>query len=175
MKRQMGQTGDEGAGFVMTSRSWNINAFLRGDPNFNRASGWQMSEQEIRSTTARLDSGMKPLPKSIKTVRFVDEQFLSNMGLSPRIGNKTAGAVRGFIREGGTLTTPAFTSVSTNVNQNVFTGRPVKLNVTVKKGAKAIVTNNALESEIILGRNQKWKFTGVRQSGKRLELDVTIG
>lgn len=174
MKRQMGQTGDEGAGFVLTSKSWNINAFLRGETNFNTRSGWGLSEQEIRNTTARMDASMKPLPKSIQTVHFVDAQFLSSLGLSPRIGNKTAGAVRGFIRKGDAFTTPAFTSVSTDVNKNVFTGRAIKLNITAKKGTKAIITNNALESEIVLGRNQSWKLTGVKQTGGRLEIDITI-
>lgn len=61
------------------------------------------------------------------------------------------------------------------MKKNVFTGRPIKLNITAKKGTKAIITNNAMESEIVLGRNQKWKFTGVKQNGKRLEIDVTIG
>lgn len=83
MKVQMGQTGNEGAGFVLTSKSWNINAFLRGEANFNTKSGWGLSEKEIRDTTARLDAGMKSLPKSIQTVRFVDAQFLSSLGLSP--------------------------------------------------------------------------------------------
>ena len=175
MRRQMGQTGDEGRGFVMTSRSWNINAFLRGDPDFNRQSGWNMSEQEIHTITNRMDRGMKPLPKSIQTVRFVDADFLSSLGLQPRIGQQTAGAVRGFIRDGGTFTTAAFTSVSTDMSRNVFTGRPIKLNVTLKKGAKALITTNAVESEIVLGRNQAWKFTGVRQTGGQMEIDVTIG
>lgn len=174
LRRQMGQTGDEGRGFVATSRSWNINAFWRGELDFNNRSGWNMGENEIRATTARLDAAMKPLPKSINTVRFVDEKFLSSLGLEPRVGRQTEGAVRGFIRGGGTLTTPAFTSVSTNVRQNVFTGRPIKLNITAKKGTKAIITNNISESEIVLGRNQRWKITGVRQSGNRLEMDVTI-
>lgn len=176
MRRQMGQTGRECDGFVQTSRSWNINAFLRGDPDFNDASMWQMSEREIRETTARLDAGMKPLPKSIKTVRFVDGFFLEGIGLDGRIGNRTVSAVRRRFQSDKTLTTPAFTSVSTNVRQNVFTNRPVRLNITVKKGAKALITTNQQESEIVLGRNQKWTFTGARQTGQgRIEMDFTIG
>ena len=61
------------------------------------------------------------------------------------------------------------------MSRNVFTGRPIKLNVTLKKGTKALITTNAAESEIVLGRNQIWKFTGVRQTGGRMEIDVTIG
>lgn len=176
MRVRMGQRGTEGAGFVQTSKSWNINAFLRGDPDFNDASGWDMSETEIMRTVRRMDAGMRPLPETIQTVRFVDGFFLEGIGVDGRIGDRTTSAVRRRFQNDKTLTTSAFTSVSTDVRQNVFTGRPVKLNVTVKKGAKAIITTNQQESEIVLGRNQKWTFTGVRQPRRgQLEIDFTIG
>lgn len=175
MRVKMGQGPNDGEGFVMTSKSWNINAFLRGEPDFNRRSGWNMTEQEIRTVTNRLDRNMRPLPESIQTVRFVDEKFLTSLGLQPRMGPRTVNAIQGIMRRGDPFTSEAFTSVSTNVMQNVFTGRPVKLNITAKKGTKALITTNQQESEIVLGRNQKWKITGARQRGAGgLEIDITV-
>ena len=170
LRRQMGQTGREATGYVQTSFSFTINAWMRGEisPSVD-------TTERIANTVVRMNQHMRPLPRDVQAVRFVDANFLSMFGLPPRITSSTVDGLRDFISQGGDgFTTDAFTSVSTDITRNVFTDRPIKLNVLLKKGAKAIITDNAAESEVVLKGNQKWTFTGARVQGGKLELGVTI-
>lgn len=180
---EMGQDGSEGQGYVNTSQSWSVNAYLRsnGDMNAaNKASGWNLSEGQIRQIIQRMDGQMKPLSRSIQAVRFVGADMLKDLGLPAKATPSIAAKLQQMIQNGKlTEYTPkAYTSFSTDAKKNVFTSKPIKINYQISKGTPCIMTANASESEGVLARKVKHKITGARWSkgefGGRLEIDITV-
>ena len=51
-----------------------------------------------------------------------------------------------------------FSSVSAFQKVNVFQKRKFQIQIRAKKGTNAFITENAAESEVILGRNQKFNI-----------------
>lgn len=180
---EMGQDGSEGQDYVSTSKSWSVNAYLRsgGDMNAaNKASGWNLSEGEIRQIIQRMDGQMKPLSRNIQAVRFVGADMLKDLGLPAKATPSIAAKLQQMIQNGKlTEYTPkAYTSFSTDAKKNVFTGKPIKVNYQISKGAPCIMTTNASESEGVLARKIKHKITGARwvkdAFGGKLEIDITV-
>lgn len=54
-------------------------------------------------------------------------------------------------------------STSGNSSLNVFSNNPVRLEIKVPKGTKALVTKNFMESEVILGRGTKYTIESVER------------
>lgn len=182
---EMGQDGSEGEGYVSTSRSWAVNAYLRTDGDMTaakNASCWSLTESDIKQTIRRMDSQMKPLTRNIQAVRFVGPEMLKELGVpsNTQVTSATANDIQKMIQKGALtdFTPKAYSSFSTDAKKNVFTSKRIKINYKISKGTPCIMTANSTESEGILGRGVKHKITGARWvtdgfSGK-LEIDVTV-
>ena len=89
---EMGQDGTEGEGYVNTSKSWSVNAYLRTGGSMsaaNEASDWWLSENQIKQIIKRVDSQMKPLTRNIQAVRFVGPEMLSELGIQGGVSAMT--------------------------------------------------------------------------------------
>lgn len=179
---EMGQNGTEGKGYVNTSRAYIINRYLRNGRNFKDAlqanPGWAdwYTESQAKSTIKKMDSSMKPLTRSLQAVRFVDYNFLTSLGIAESTPIGAAASIlstRISLGHGG-FNDKGFTSFSTDVDKNVFTSRPIKINYKISKGAKAIMTANHEESEGILARGIKQRMTAARIKNGKLEIDVEV-
>ncbi|PGS81642.1 hypothetical protein COC69_05795 [Bacillus cereus] len=121
-------------GYIGTTNSWDINEDLRN----NR----KVSEENAK-TVEMLDAviAKNKLPFALQTTRFVDDDFITrNLSNNEKV-----------VRDLG------YISISANESENVFTGRNVRLNIVVPKGANVYVTDNFKESELILPRGSKFE------------------
>lgn len=187
MRRQMGQTGLEAGDpnaspnwrklYANTSKSFNINMYLNSDgttiehPNSNwthnypRPYTMQMAKNDI----ARIDRGMKPLTRDVNTVRYTDGVGLSyilGMG-GQRVdvdalmrGVKSGNTSLGTALKNANYVQKSYTSVSYDPNRNAYRDMPVRLEIKMRKGTKAIITSNKAESEIMGAHHLKYNFTG---------------
>ena len=180
---EMGQDGSEGQGYVSTSMSWSVNAYLRSDGDMNaanNASGWNLSEAEIKQIIQRMDGQMKPLSRNNQAVRFVGAGMLNDLGLPAKATPSIAAELQQMIQTGklAEYTPKAYTSFSTDAKKNVFTSKQIKINYQISKGTPCIMTTNVSESECVLARKVKHKITGARwvkdAFGGKLEIDITV-
>jgi len=210
LQNDMGQSGNE-AGYVDVSssnklyvnsgKSMCINAYLNSDGKTYKAEGtdWSnyINSAWVKNAIQKIDSGMKPLTESINVTRYVDAGAISSM--IPGLGvNKSN--IGKFIDklEDGTIskkdfrsvlqsvdyTHKAYTSTTYDTQHGTYGNRDIRLNMVLRKGTNAIVTNNHAEHEILVGHGQKYNFTGnysvetvTDKSGKKkkqLVLDVYI-
>ena len=206
LQNEMGQTGYEAGDpntypnaklYAKTGKSFNINAFLNSDGSTITSdhSDWNglVDKYWIKDAIQKLDKGMKPLSQSVQVTRFIDGDSLGYM--VPDIGvNK--GNFNEFLNklDSGQISAKSFqtalkdtdythkgyTSTTYKQTHGSYGDRDVKLNVVLRKGTPAIITNNHAENEILAGRNQKYHFTGgykiqTLPSGKKqLVLDVYL-
>ena len=206
LQQEMGQTGMEAGDpnqtpnnklYVKTGKSFNINAFLNSDGEKITSinSNWNnlIDKPWIKNAIPKIDKGMKPLSQSVQVTRFLDGDSVGYM--IPNIG-VTKGNFNEFINklESGQISAKTFqtalkdtdythkgyTSTTYAQSHGSYGNRDVRLNMVLRQGTPAIVTNNHAESEILAGRNQKYNFTGgykieTLPSGKKqLVLDVYI-
>ena len=185
---QMGQTGNEAGRvgipphqklYCGTSKSYNINAYLNSDGTKIKARGSQWDQlgytkSDIKRDIATIDRGMKGLPRDTKLTRFVYGDQLGAMLGNTSINNSTIDSLITALKSGNTSAVASFRSNLKNANYThkaytsttyvqkhpAFDQRDVRLNLVARKGTKAIVTNNHAEHEILLGRGQKYNFTG---------------
>lgn len=188
LQNAMGQTGDE-AGlvnpiggaraklYVNTSKSFNINYYLNtgGASIDSPTSQWQYlgyTKRMVRNDIARIDAGMKPLSESVNTTRWMGGTSFGYM-FGGQINDGNIGSVisrletdKSYARtfsqalKGTNYTAKAYTSTSYRKTHGTYDSMPIRLNMVMRKGTPAIVTNNHRESEIIGGRNLKYNFTG---------------
>lgn len=208
LQRAMGQTGYEAGDpntspqnkvYVKTSKSFNINAYLRSgmtsvhDPSGN--SQWEhlgYTTRDAARAVRQIDAGMKALPESIRLTRFVGGSALGAILGNPRITSTNIGRIIQSIKtpqgaakfaaalRAADYTEDAYTSTTYLQTHPSFDTRQLRLNVVARKGTKAIVTSNHAENEVLLGRGVKYNFTGgfrvVRtpKGVEQLEIDVVI-
>lgn len=208
LQRRMGQTGMEAGDpnaptpqkiYVNTSKSFNINAYLRSDgqsihdPSGN--SQWEYlgyTKADAARAIAHIDRGMKALPESIKLTRFVGGDALGSMLGNPRINKNNVGRIIQSLKTpagrakfaaalaAADYTEKAYTSTTYLQTHPAFENRQLRLNIVAKKGTKAIATSNHAENEILLGHGLKYRFTGgfrvrtTSQGVEQLEIDVEI-
>lgn len=185
LRRSMGQTGNEagrtkGQGaniyqtvYVGTSKSYNINKGLNTDmqsidhpdsPWTHNGSGY--GKQDVRNAVHQMDNGMKPLTQNVNATRIERSSMtLSTFGINKSIGevmNMSQGELdRTFT--GKIRYNKGYTSVALHEKGIKMAGKAdVCIEYTVKKGTKAIVTNNISEVEAIIGRGYAQKATGAR-------------
>ena len=72
------------------------------------------------------------------------------------------------------ISSGAYTSTSTIKDVNVFKSRKIHSEIRVKKGTNAYVANNFTESEIILGRNQKFKVLEIKEEGDKIKIILEV-
>lgn len=208
LQRQMGQTGLEAGDpnaaprdkvYVKTSKAININAYLRSDGRTVHDPTGYSEWERLGYTTAdaaravrQIDAGMKPLPYGVRLTRFVGGDALGAILGNPRITESNVGRIirsldtpAGRAKFAAALgsadyTEKAYTSTTYLQEHPSFDTRQVRLNIVAKKGTPAIATSNHTESEILLGRGAKYKFTGgfrvvtTPKGVRQLEIDVEI-
>ena len=115
-----------------------------------------------------LDDSMRPLSANVELSRAIlYDQWKNSVGVDvdtvQRIVNGVDTSTKALDKTiGKSFNIKGFTSTSYNENQNATPEGQVLLKLQTPKGTQAIVTNNKMESEIILHRNLKYKITGYR-------------
>lgn len=208
LQRLMGQTGYEAGDpnaapqdkvYVKTSKSFNINAYLRSDgrtvhdPSGN--SQWEYygyTTRDAARAVAQIDAGMKPLPENLALTRFVGGSALGAILGNPAINNNNVGRIIASIKtpagaakfaaalRAADYTEKAYTSTTYLQTHPAFDQRQLRFNIVARKGTKAIATANHAENEILLGRGIHYNFTGnfkvvtTRTGVQQLVIDVEI-
>lgn len=203
---EMGQTGFEagdpnespnGKLYVNTGKSWVINTYLNSDgktmdtPNTD----WDdlVSESWVKDAIKKIDAGMKPMSQSVQTSRFlsanaaskmlgiqITDNFINALAEGKGVGAKELKKNFADMLGGLDYTHKAYTSTTYSGKHGSYDKYPVKLNMVIKKGTDAIVTNNHKEYEIVVGRNKKYNFTkkfhveSLSNGKKQLVIDVVI-
>ena len=184
LQREMGQTGDEAGRafassreklYVHTGKAFNINTYLATDGRTIKspATDWDrfIDKEWVRGAIRQIDGGMAPMSQSIHTARFIDADAFEKMS-GMRVGSSVSTLVSklesGEISQrdfsaalrGIDYTHKAYTSTSYKLDHPSYGSKDVRLNMVVRQGTSAIVTNNTDESEIVVGRGTKYHFTG---------------
>lgn len=203
LRNKMGQDGDE-AGiattnpsnklYVNSGKSFNINKFLNTDGKSIKSENtdWDhyIDKPWVKNAIKQIDAGMKPLPESVKTYRYLSGDSLGYMtGLFDSdfgtfINKLESGTISGkdfsTVLQNTNYVHKGFSSTTYEPKHGTFDNRDIKLNMVFTKGTPAIVTNNHKEHEILGGRNLKYNFTGgwkieTTSTGKhQLVLDVYV-
>lgn len=207
LQSEMGQTGYEAGDpnatpreklYVNTGKSFCINTYLNTDGETYKAPskltdwGDLISESWVKDAIQKIDSGMKPLSRDIAVSRFLDaDGFKAMTGIDVNSRNmwrflnkleSNPGAKADFetVLRDTDYTQKAYTSTTYAKTHGTYGENPVKLNIIARKGTPAIITNNHAESEILIGRNRKYRFgdsfrvTTLPSGKKQLVLDVYI-
>lgn len=151
-------------GYVASNNSFDINENLRSN---NKLS------QENKKIVKALDSliNTNKLKENILLYRNDGQSFIeSHFGVSIT-GLDITTAIR-KIKDTGikTIADKGFLSTSAIKNQNVFNFRKIHSEIRAKKETNAFVTSNYIESEIILGRNQKIKIIDIIKDGDKIKI-----
>ena len=188
LQRAMSQTGYEAGDpnaaprdkvYVKTSKSFNINAYLRSDGrtvhDATGSSDWEhlgYTTRDAARAVSQIDAGMAPLPYNIALTRFVGGDALGAILGNPRITSANVGRIISSIRTAdgaakfaaalrvADYTEKAYTSTTYLQTHPAFDTRQIRFNIVARKGTQAIATSNHAENEILLGRGVKYKFTG---------------
>lgn len=149
-------------GYVQTANSFEINDALRDGAIDRLSSHNQIVVEALQDVINRNTVG-----EDIKAVRLVGTRYMHNaFGLDSDTINHIFDhfdEVKGVLDEefkGLVITEKGFMSVSTNVENNVFTNRPVLLDIYVPKDTHALVTTNYGESECIFGHGSEYEVLG---------------
>ena len=184
LQNAMGQTGYEAGDptaspynklYVNTGKSMCINKYLNTDGESIQSdyTDWDdlISKEWVKGAIEKLDKGMKPLPENIKGYKYMSPEALGkllNLNISEKNIEKFIDKLDADesyrqkldqILQNTDYTHKAYTSISYLPSLSTYDSYPVRLNVVMTKGAKAIVTNNNAEHEIVGGRNAKYNFT----------------
>ena len=186
MAKEMGQSPEQISdedmkalqGYINTANSFDINESLRdGEP---------ISEMTPKNqkTIATMDKHMQPSTEDIKVQRMCGRALLKSLGLGNiSMEDVTNGKLKSL--EGKVYSQNGYTSTSFDIGENVFTGRPIKMNINVPKGAKMLISptrewdDKVIEAEIILARNTPMRITKarVKKNGwgeNVVELDIDV-
>lgn len=181
LKESMGQTGDEAGNpftnpnsklYANSGKAFNINAYLNSDGEtiHSEMTDWDkyISKTWVKNAITTMDKGMKPLPQSITVTRFVDANAVEKMtGLKINDSviqqletNKALGKELSTALKNLNYVHKGYTSASYVDSHPSYGDYPVALNMVMRQGTKAIVTNNTPEHEIIGSRGAKYNYTG---------------
>lgn len=135
-------------GYIQTGYSFDINRAMRTDNFDSLADTGKKTVETLREVIKKNE-----LPMDTRLVRFVDNGYLQNtFGLELSDLQMLARDDPEHLKtafKGLRATEKQFMSSSTDVGANVFTERPVKLDILAPKGTNAYVTQNLYESEVI--------------------------
>ena len=181
LRDSMGQTGNEAGDpftnpnnklYANSGKAFNINAYLNSDGAtiHSEMTDWDnyISKTWVKNAVKKIDAGMKPLTKSISVTRFVDAA-----GFEKMTGIKISNSLISQLESGGSVATnlkdaltglnyvhKGYTSASYVDSHPSYGDYPVALNMVMRKGTGAIITNNTPEHEVIGARNAKYNYTG---------------
>lgn len=131
-------------------------------------------------TIQTMDKNMQPLDGDIQVTRWVDEEYLHavlrSAGVEREAGEMTSKDVEliksklldSNIQESG------FISTSYDESKSLFDGRPIRLNLLVKKGTKAIFSPLGNEAELTISRNSSYKITDATLSEDGINITGVI-
>lgn len=181
LRDSMGQTGNEAGDPFTTSgnklyansgKAFNINAYLNSDGAtiHSDMTDWDnyISKTWVKNAIQKMDGGMKPLTKSVNVTRFVgvegfekmtgikiSDSLITQLQSGGKIGADLKTALKGlnYVHKG-------YTSTSYVDSHPSYGDYPVALNMVMRQGTGAIITNNTPEHEIIGARGAKYNFTG---------------
>lgn len=153
--------------YVQTSNSWEINKALRTgnmsklDPDDIRTI--DLLQQTIESNHLSENTQFIRMVdyKYIKSVFGLDENSFDNLVKNFDSQKDWLHADSGFV--GMVIKEKGFMSVSTDVDNNVFTSRPLQMEILGPKGKNIYVTNNYDESECVFGKGTEYKIVGFRK------------
>lgn len=194
MAKEMGQTRDQMSekdyddmtgweGYINTGNSFSINQQLRDGVKIK-----DMSDSDRRACEA-LDRNMRPSTQDIQVVRMCGDSMLERLGIkdSWNISGISDKDLKSVVNK--VTSQEGYSSTSFDIGENVFTGRPVKMNINVPKGAKMLISptrdwdDKIREAEIILPRDCPMKITGARKTKVKdswgdwnevIELDIEV-
>jgi hypothetical protein len=127
------------------------------------------------------------IPRDIKVFRYSDEKFI--YAVSKSFGDKDfSNNVLKAIKDkdhvemaklmnskgASSFTNKSFVSTSFNKKKNEFTDRKVLIELSVKKGQKALITNNFKESEILFDKGTKMNISGYKMDGEKMIVKVEV-
>lgn len=155
--------------YVRTGNSFKINRHLYSGyyakGNDEQTSRGSLNAQ-INALTDLINKG--EIKDNSKFVRFVDRDYLQSICKQLAVPNDLATnhtyqdrILRLNARlSGKVIKQDAFTSVSYDIDKNVFTNKPILMEVYTDKGTKALYTSNYRESEIVLQRGINLEILG---------------
>lgn len=169
-KEQWGDDIQNQKGYVRTGLSFDVNKALRQlEDGYDITkvdlgtkedwfSGRDWDFNKIVQNMDQLTS--KPIVggKNRLLTRFVDENWAYNA-----LGVKSVSDLVNLDFKGTTFKEKAFMSTSTNPGANVFTGRPIKMEIEASPKTRGFVADNRHESEVVLPRNSQFKITRTYQ------------
>ena len=157
LQREMGQTGYEAGDpdaaprdkvYVKTSKSFNINAYLRSDGRTVHDASGNSDWEHLGYTTGdaaravrQIDAGMKPLPYNVNLTRFVGGDALGAILGNPRITSANVGRIISSIRtpdgaakfaaalRAADYTEKAYTSTTYLQTHPAFDTRQIRFNI----------------------------------------------
>lgn len=151
-------------GYVASSNAFSINEKLRNS--------LALSDRDNKTVDA-LDDLIKAnkLKDNVILYRNVKNDFVKNM-FKVEIDDLSITDAINKIKSSGInkITDKAFFSTSAVKTANAFMARKVHLEVLTKKGTNALIVDNYSESEIILGRNQKFKIVDVVEDNNKIKV-----
>ncbi|MEZ7528647.1 ADP-ribosyltransferase, partial [Cloacibacterium normanense] len=145
-------------GYVGTANSFRLNEMLRY--------GYDI-EGDDKLTISSLDDLIKSnrLKGNYLFHRNVDDDFIGNK-FGFNTWGKSAKEIIQKMKDSNlkSYSDPGYCSVSAIEKKNVFQMRKVQIKIRAKEGTNAFITTNSSESEIILGRNQKFNIIDFEES-----------
>lgn len=188
--------------YVATSKSYNVNQYLNTDQreynvpwkdqNGKFISSWGMNSSfkennplrpsmGVKQIINKMDNGMKPTTRNLNLTRMESSaQTLDSFGI-----NYSMRQLKGMTQQeltknlyGATRGIKGYMSMTTNERGNrndVFKGRDVIIEATVRQGVHGIMTNNRAEREFIVGRGYDQKITSARWEKVGGEEKLVIG
>ncbi|MBA0948667.1 ADP-ribosyltransferase [Enterococcus gallinarum] len=154
-------------GYIGTTNSFKINEFLRNNEiNLSDAS---------KNTIRVLDRVIKKntLKQAVSTNRWVENSWLQDYAKSHyrEIGSiSVENLLKHFNSGSATFESSGFVSTSLVPSKNLFNKvRNIKMEIEVPKGAQVFVTENHIESEMILNKGSFYEIMGaeIRQLANR--------
>lgn len=154
-------------GYIQTSNSFRINDKMRNNPNAELS---EIFRGKDLKTVEALHNVIQrnELPHNTVVVRKAGNSFARE---TLRMNSNALQAViddfdKDYIQEeladyiGDRITEKSFVSTSANMELNVFTYKPVTLELQAPKGTKAFITENYVESEVIFDRGLTYEIVG---------------
>lgn len=153
------------SGYFQSKNSMRINQKIRENVKDGKSwdDGFDLDDQK---TIAAMEKGMKPLSKGLQLRRNVNDSCMEGCGISAKdiqdaisdpsniknISNKLLG-------EWGVCANYQSTGYDFG-DTSSFSNRSVSLVINAPKGTKAFVSPTMMESEVVLARNTKIRYTG---------------
>lgn len=167
--------------YTRTTNSWTINNKLREYPDLDIGEIYRGNSKNAKTVKAlRSVIRKNTMPQNATLTRNAGYSFAEKtLGLTR---NQLNAVCEHFYDEdiqdelkkyiGTKVTDSAFVSTSANPKMNVFSEKPVRLELKVNKGHNAFITENIDESEVILDRGTQYVVEGFDIETNRYDMPV---